>query len=156
MLEKRLKFYFEEAHKHIEKINRAKEVLSSVMPLDKDLFDTLEESKQDKLDIIAFRFANLQDLLGDKIFRLILEYSGFNTQKPFIELLSELERENLLDIDRWIELRGARNRISHEYPDDEDKLIESINFVYENLNYLTDLTKKLEEYFYAIKSKRDR
>ena len=156
MINKRLKFYFSEAKKHIEKIENAREVLSSAMPLSFNEFEKLDEQKQDKLDIMAFRFSKLQDLLGDKIFRLILEYSGFNATKPFIELLSELEKENLLNVDKWIELREARNKISHEYPDNEDKMMDSINFIYKNLSYMIELNYKLEEYFYAIENKRNK
>lgn len=156
IIEKRLIYYFLEATKHVQKISRAKEVLSTSMPLDFKAFEELNEVKQDKLDIMAFRFAKLQDLLGDKIFKLILEYSGFNAQKPFIEILSELEKENLLDVNIWIELRNSRNKISHEYPDDMGNLVEAINFIYDNLDYLIDLTQELEEYFYAIKKRRDK
>jgi len=155
MLEKRLKHYFNEANNHIDKIKKANMVLKSLMPLDLDRFQNLSEQEQDKLDILAFRFSKLQDLLGDKVFRNILEYSGFNVQRPFIELLSELEREGLLDLDMWIDLRGARNKIAHEYPDDEARLMEAIDFIYEKSDYLMGLSKKLEEYFYEIKRARD-
>jgi len=155
MLEKRLKHYFKEANNHIDKIKKANRVLKEVMPLNLNRLESLSEPEQDKLDILAFRFSKLQDLLGDKIFRNILEYSGFNVQRPFIELLSELEREGLLDLDVWIGLRGARNKIAHEYPDDEARLIEAISFIYEESDYLIGLSEKLEEYFYEIERARD-
>jgi len=155
MLQKRLSDYFKEAKVHIGKIQQANKILKEVMPLCSDSFETLSEKEQDKLDILAFRFSKLQDLLGDKIFRMILEYSGFNVQKKFIELLSELEKEGLLDLDKWIELRNARNKIAHEYPDEQDNLIEAINFIFEESAYLIDLTQKLEEYFDEITATRD-
>jgi hypothetical protein len=78
--------------------------------------------------------------LGDKIFRNILEYSGFNVQQSFVKLLSELEREGILDLNQWIEMRNARNRIAHEYPDNEEIMTSSINFIYEHSSYLIGLT----------------
>ena len=156
MMEKRLKLYFAEASGHIDKIKRANAVLAGVMPMNEEALESLPEAAQDKLDILAFRFSKLQDILGDKIFRMILEYSGFNVQRPFIELLGELEREGLLDLDLWIELRNARNKIAHEYPYDSEKLVSAINFIYSHSDYLIELTQKLEEYFYAIKNRRNR
>jgi hypothetical protein len=61
--------------------------------------------------------------LGEKIFRNLLNLMGYNTQKPFMEILAELEREGLIDIKEWIALRNARNAISHEYPYQEEKII---------------------------------
>jgi len=155
MLQKRLIDYFKEAKIHIEKIQKAKSILEKSMPLNLEDFENLNEQEQDKLDILAFRFAKLQDLLGDKVFRLILEFSGFNTQKKFIELLSELEKEGVLDLDKWIELRNARNDIAHEYPDNRENIIKAINFIFKESDYLISLTQKLEEYFYEIKKTRD-
>ena len=155
MLKKRLNHYFNEAKNHIDKIQKANRVLKDVMPIDISTLENLSEQEQDKLDILAFRFSKLQDLLGDKIFRNILEYSGFNVQQSFVKLLSELEKEGILDLNRWIELRNARNKIAHEYPDNEDNLTSSINFIYKNSDYLVELTNRLERYFNEITTERN-
>jgi len=155
MLQKRLRYYFDEAKNHIDKIEKANRVLKEVMPIDIAVLENLSEQQQDKLDILAFRFSKLQDLLGDKIFRNILEYSGFNVQQSFVKLLSELEKESILNLNRWIELRNARNRIAHEYPDNEESLTSSINFIYEHSGYLIELTYRLERYFDEITIKRN-
>ena len=154
ILEEKLERYFEEAKKHIRKIKSAKEVLQDVMPLSKESLAKLSEREQDKLDILIFRFAKLQDLLGRKIFRSILDFSGYESNVPFVEILSELEREGLIEVNRWMALRDARNAIAHEYPNEEGKIVDELNFIYEEVEYLTQLTQKLEEYFGAIKSKR--
>jgi len=155
MLKKRLTYYFNEAKNHIDKIEKANRVLDEIMPINITTLETLSEQQQDKLDILAFRFSKLQDLLGDKIFRNILEYSGFNVQQSFVKLLSELEKEGILDLNQWIELRNARNRIAHEYPDNEEILVGSINFIYEHSGYLIELTYRLERYFNEITTKRN-
>lgn len=152
---KRLELYFDEAQKHIAKINKSLDLLQVVMPLTSEKYIHLNEPQQDKLDVLVFRFAKLQDLLGDKIFRNILEYSGFNTtQKPFVKLLSELEKEGLLELNKWIELRGVRNTIAHEYPDDEATIIESINYIYENIKFLIEVVDRMQRYFDEIKTVR--
>lgn len=155
MLKKRLRYYFDEAENHIDKIQKANSILKEVIPIDIALLESLSEQQQDKLDILAFRFSKLQDLLGDKIFRNLLEYSGFNVQQSFVKLLSELQREGILDLNQWIALRNARNKIAHEYPDNEDNLTSSINFIYDNSDYLIELTYKLERYFDEITTRRD-
>ena len=155
MLKKRLDYYFDESQKHIIKIQKANEVLEEIMPIDVTTLENLNEQQQDKLDILAFRFSKLQDLLGDKIFRNILEYSGFNVQQSFVKLLSELEREGILDLNQWIEMRNARNRIAHEYPDNEEIITSSINFIYEHSSYLIELTNRLERYFDEITKERN-
>lgn len=155
MLKKRLRYYFDEAKKHIDKIQKANSILKEVMPIDIALLESLSEQQQDKLDILAFRFSKLQDLLGDKIFRNLLEYSGFNVQQSFVKLLSELQREGILDLNQWIALQNARNKIAHEYPDNGDNLTSSINFIYDNSDYLIELTYKLERYFDEITTRRD-
>ncbi len=154
ILKEKLERYFEEAKKHIQKIKSAKEILQNVMPLNEKSLVKLSEREQDKLDILIFRFAKLQDLLGRKIFRSILDFSGYESNVPFVEILSELEREGLIEINRWMALRDARNAIAHEYPNEEGKIVDELNFIYEEIEYLTQLTQKLEEYFGAIKSKR--
>jgi len=61
-IEKRLKFYFLEADKHIEKLKRIKKELNKYYPLDVDKFEDFNENQKDKIDILIFRFIKLQDL----------------------------------------------------------------------------------------------
>jgi predicted transcriptional regulator len=79
---------------------------------------------------------------------------GYNTQRPFIEILSELEREGIIETHKWIALKKARNALSHEYPYQEESLIEAINFLIENSNYLIEVTDRLKRLFNEIISKR--
>jgi len=153
MLKEKLKIYFFEGDKHIEKIKNAKNILIKHYPFTIDTFEELNEVEKDKLDVLAFRFAKLQDLIGDKIFRNILNLMGFNTQKPFIEILSELEREGFINTPKWIALRNARNSISHEYPYQEEKLIEAINYILENCDYLIEVFQKLKAFYETLKER---
>ena len=73
----------------------------------------------------------------------------------YVKLLAELEKEEILDINRWISLRDARNKIAHEYPDNEENLTSSINFIYQNSDYLIELTDRLERYFDEITTQRN-
>ncbi len=155
LVKERLTNYFNEAKKHIAKIESVKNLLDSCMPLSLEHFKNLSERELDKLDVLVFRFSKLQDLLGQRVFKNILEYSGFDTHISFVKILSELERESLLEVDRWRALRDARNTIAHEYPNEEDIMIDEINFIYQEVWYLVELTQRLEEYFNEINQTRD-
>ena len=137
----KFRLHLKEANLHIERLKEILEDLKKFYPLD---IDSLEEIDKDKLDAFAFRFAKLQDLLGAKIFREYLEYVNFPTQdKNFLELLKELNKEGIIDIDKWAEFRSVRNSIAHDYPYDESEKIEAINYLIKNIEYLFEVTKKI-------------
>jgi len=141
----RLRLHLKEAKLHIERLKEILSYLKQFYPLD---IDSLEDIDKDKLDAFAFRFAKLQDLLGTKIFREYLESIKFPTQnKNFLELLKELEKEGIVDIDKWAEFRNVRNSISHDYPYDESEKIEAINYLIKNIKYLFEITDKIKARF---------
>ena len=141
--EMRLKLHIKEANVHIERLKNILSYLEYFYPLN---YDSLEDIELDKLDAFVFRFAKLQDLLGTKIFREYLEKVNFPIQdKNFLILLKELEKEGIINIDKWAEFRGVRNSIAHDYPYDDSEKIEAINYLIKNINYLFDVTKKIED-----------
>lgn len=139
--DERLRFHLKEAAIHIKRLEETLEVLNQYYPIGANNSEVLK----DKLDVLAFRFAKLQDLIGNKIFREYLEFVEFPTEdKNFLELLRELEKEGIVDIDLWSKLRSARNSIAHDYPyEDEDK-IEAVNFLIKNVSYLIKIVKRIE------------
>ncbi len=155
MYKKRLNSYFIETQKHIELIEESLEVLEKKVPI-KD-YDSLNQLERFALNALIFRFSKLQDLIGAKIFRNYLEYSGFNTtEKSFFDILKEIEKESIIDIDSWNELRVLRNKIAHDYPKDADEVIESINLFISRVEVIISIAKKLEQKFYEIRKKRNR
>lgn len=154
-IEKRLELHLEESNIHIDRLNDVLKTLKHLYPLTVDKLETIPVETKDKLDVLAFRFSKLQDLLGSKIFREYLVVLQYPTEdKNFLELLKELEKEKLIDIDKWSEFRGVRNSISHDYPSEEDEKIDAINYLIENVEYLINIIKKIKEKFEIIK-KRD-
>jgi len=154
-IEKRLELHLEESNIHIDRLNDVLKTLKHLYPLTVDKLEMIPVEIKDKLDVLAFRFSKLQDLLGSKIFREYLVVLQYPTEdKNFLELLKELEKEKLINIDKWSEFRGVRNSISHDYPSEEDEKIEAINYLIENVEYLINIIKKIKEKFEIIK-KRD-
>jgi hypothetical protein len=73
------------------------------------------------LDQILFRFTKLQDATE---LRLVPATVALLSQ-PFedwamIDRLNRLEKLGFLDVDNWLRWRETRNRLAHEYPDQEE------------------------------------
>jgi hypothetical protein len=148
----KLALHLEESSVHISRLRDVLSYLKNLHPLTTEKFHSLSSTEKDKLDVLAFRFAKLQDLLGTKIFREYLAMLQYPVEdKNFLEILKELDKENILDIDLWSEFRGVRNAISHDYPSEEDEKIEAINYLIQNIEELIHITQKIKEHFEAIK-----
>jgi len=151
MVATRLEVYFSEAQKHIELIDESLEVLEA--PIKN--YDDLTQLQRFALNALIFRFSKLQDLIGSKIFRNYLDFSGLNlSDMSFFDILKEIEKESIVDIDSWDELRELRNKIAHDYPQELDEMLESINLFIKRSHELIVISKKLEKKFHAIKNAR--
>jgi len=148
-MQERLIQYFDEGNRHEELIVEALGALEPFLPIRS--YDALGSLERFALNALIFRFSKLQDLLGAKIFRTYLEYSGFTVQeRSFFELLKEIEKEGIIDIDTWNELRQLRNQVAHDYPTELDEVIESINLFIDKTGTLLDVFHALEEKYHAI------
>ncbi len=153
--EKRLVDYFDEAQKHIALISESLEVLEPKIPIEE--YESVNQLERFALNALIFRFSKLQDLIGVKIFRTYLDFSGFETaEKSFFDLLREIEKEGIVDIDSWSELRELRNKIAHEYPEEIDEMVESINLFIAKSGELVVISNRLEKKFNEIKKARSR
>jgi len=136
---KRIKTYLDEAKIHIK---RLKKVLSSIpYPFSKEY---LNDDLIDKLDVLAFRFSKLQSLIGEKLFREYLSLFYEIDNKSFFDILKLIEKEGIINIDKWSEFRKVRNFISHDYPMIDEEKIDAINFLIENVSDLFDIVNKME------------
>jgi hypothetical protein len=134
----RLQSYFDEGEVHIQKIKKALKKLP--YPFYSDI-DEFEET----LDMLAFRFSKLQSLIGEKLFREYLKANKFDVEgKSFLEILKEIEKEGIVDIDSWDEFRKVRNFIFHEYPLNEEEKYEKINFLIEKSLEIIEIFKRLK------------
>ncbi len=145
MNEYRLKTYLQEANVHIERLREILKEIKKYYPLNLDTFLNFNLEEKNLFDAFVFRFAKLQDLIGAKIFRNFLEYSDFITKgKSFLEILREIEKEGIIDIDTWMELRKIRNFLSHDYPQEDEEKIEYINLLIEKIPILFEVVEKIE------------
>ena len=87
------------------------------------------------LDSLSYRFLKIQSIIGEKLFKEVLEEIGISTlNKSFVEILSEIEREKIVDIEEWKSLRVIRNSLSHDYPEEIAEITEAINEILEKID----------------------
>ena len=99
------------------------------------------------LDTLIFRFMKLQDLMGGKIFPLLLNILGNDApNQTFIDVLNKLEKLGYLEsAHQWRNLRDARNDLSHEYAEDDKALAERTNEIINYANFLVSYWKVLKQ-----------
>ncbi len=140
-----LKKRFEKLEKHYIALKEYKVLIDNLLqesniykPL---IFNTLVPEKKAILDAYLKRFSSIQDFMGAKIFALLLEVAGINSNK-MSEVLYYVEKEQIIDsLENWIELREVRNELEHDYPED---LQEALN----NLKFCIESFAKIESYYF--------
>ena len=153
MVSSRLDFYLKEASIQIERLEDVLERLKNIYPLDLNKLENVGSYEKDMLDTLAFRFAKLQDLIGSRIFREFLKEMGYIVEeKTFLEILKEIEKEGVIDIDSWGEFREVRNFLSHEYPYSLEDRVEAINYLIYKTPVLIEVIRKIED---KVKRGRD-
>lgn len=117
----------------IEKIelhkSRAKTALLEIKnwpTLNSDLFEDFEKIKT--IDTFIYRFIKLQDMMGDKLFKIFLDEIGeYKDNMSLLDVLDKLEKFEIInDSYEWMEYRNLRNKLTHEYPNNEEDIVEGI------------------------------
>ena len=134
MIDQRVLKLFIECDKHLQRINHAAKKMASFMPLDASRYKQLSDDEVEHIDQFLFRFAKLQDAIGEKLFISMLEFFKEENlrSKPFIDILNRLEQLELLeDKNIWLELRKIRNNIAHQYEDEPERSADALNTIFE-------------------------
>ena len=111
---------------HRERAKHAMEEIVEWSVLDATLFEDFEKIKT--VDCFIYRFIKLQDLMGEKLFRYFLDEIGeYRDDMSLIDILDKLERFNIVENPTdWMRYRKLRNKLTHEYPNNEEDVIEGI------------------------------
>lgn len=125
----KLEKYFHECEKHLQRIDEAYDDMKDIVPLSVEKYKNLTKDEVQDLDQFLFRFSKLQDTMGDKIFRLLLEkYEGTLKPTPFIDMLNKLEKFGCIhSAKEWLHLRKLRNEVAHQYDDEPEEMTQAIN-----------------------------
>ena len=121
-----LKQVCEELEIHFRRVDALLPEIKSYFPFKESDFEDTEKIKT--IDSFIYRFTKVQDRMGEKFFPLILsELQEYKRSMALIDVLHRLEKLELLQSsDNWIEYRKLRNTLTHEYPENEDEIIEAI------------------------------
>jgi uncharacterized protein YutE (UPF0331/DUF86 family) len=144
-----IEFYLNLVENKLNVLEKYKKKLSNIysVPLKEEYFENDDLILEELLDAIVYKFNKIQSIISEKLFKLILEYVGINAkEKNFIEILSILDKEGILEIEKWRKLREIRNKITHDYPDELEEIVNGINELLENINYLKKVFEKLKNY----------
>lgn len=143
-LEERLNREFDICDRHIQRIDEALEAMNTDIPMSVDCYANLDENQIRCMDQFIFRFSKLQDAMGAKIFRYVLEYLDEDISTlPMRDILNRMERFNLIDsAEEWGYIRELRNEIAHDYPLLENDIVSILNELISKVPILKSIYKR--------------
>lgn len=135
---------------HADRIEKALVEIRKITPLTPQRLEEMDTHELGMTELLTGRFSKLQDVLGEKIFPMLLTLLGENIQnKSFIDRLNMLEKLGFLeDAQHWFIYRKVRNAFTHEYPDNMALLVK-------NLEDVMRLSAELCAYWYDLNQKID-
>ena len=128
---------------------RAKAALSEITSwdnLDASVFKDFQKVKT--VDTFIFRFIKLQDAMGEKLFKSFLDEIGdYQDYMSMIDVLDKLEKLRIIDnVRNWTKYRKLRNKLAHEYPDNEDSIVEGIKASMQVFDYFEQILSRISNY----------
>ena len=137
----------------LEKINLHKKRLKLALAeieqwddLDSDIFEDFEKIKT--VDTFIYRFIKLQDIMGEKLFKAFLNKIGeYKNSMSLLDILDKLEKFEIIDnANRWMQYRKLRNQLTHEYPNNEDDIIDGIKIAITSFVEIEIILDNITEY----------
>ncbi len=132
---------------HLRRLHYAVGQTEKIFPLNKNIYQSLNDAQIGNIDQLVFRFTKLQDELGTNTFRYVLVYLQEDIiDKPFRDILNRLERLKIIDSsDTWLSLRELRNDLAHEYPMMLEETIDKLNHLFVQLPVLENIFITIEQ-----------
>lgn len=114
--------------------------------LDCDIFENFEKIKT--IDTFIYRFIKLQDIMGEKLFKVFLDEIGeYKDSMSLLDILDKLEKFEVIDESiKWMEYRKLRNKLTHEYPNNEQDIIDGIILSIEVFDEIENIIEKIVNY----------
>lgn len=107
-----------------------------------DAFEMLNIETKAVLEAYLKRFSSLQDYLGAKVFKGLLDISGISYSK-MSEVLTLIEKEEIVSLDTWIEFRNIRNDLEHDYPDELEEALSDLRYCVDSFDALEAIVQKV-------------
>lgn len=135
-----------EAIRTARRLKSSLDRLNKTFPLNELTLTNADDDLFDKLDAFRVRFSDLQDCMGNKLFRGILKLED---EKIFTmpDILNAIEKRNIFDnTQQWKTIREVRNSFSHDYPETENEKIEALNLAYKTAPELLLIISNIQQY----------
>jgi len=132
--------------KHFEALKEYKEFIEKMgFDFSLEAFEKLDISQKAVLEAYLKRFAALQDYLGAKVFKSLLDISAISYSK-MSEVLTLIEKEDIISLDKWIEFRNIRNELEHDYPDEIEEALEDLKCCVDSFEYMQEVVQKVFDF----------
>ncbi len=136
-----IKTDIELCHLHLSRMEFANKQLEGFLPLTFETYNKLDAFQISYIDQYLFRFAKLQDTMGNRFFPNLLEALAEPIDNmAFIDILNRLEKFKVIESkNSWLEMRKMRNSASHEYPQTINERIDGINLLFEQFTAIANI-----------------
>lgn len=137
---------FATADIHVKRLKYGLRRLQGKYPITVQQVEELKEEDLLLWELLTSRFSRLQDLLGNKIFTVVLSLTGENVDSwTMIDKVNKLEKLGLLPSSgSWLEMRLLRNHLSHEYPTHPEITANYLNQTVEAIPLLLKIVEELK------------
>ena len=137
---------FNEAYRSAKLLVMSFHRTSKLIPITFEEMIKMSPDNLDRLDAFRVRFCDLQDSLGNKIFRsiLALEEEEIGSQ---LDILNKMEKRQIFSsFNEWKNLRNVRNLFAHDYPDTDDQKAEALNIAHKYTFQLIEILNNVKKY----------
>lgn len=133
---------------HVKRIESSLKQVKTIFPITVELLLNIDEQNLLNLEMLSSRFSKLQDLIGVKLFSLVLELAGDHADVPtVIDKVNRLEKIGLdINYKTWAKIREIRNHLSHEYPDNPEITAANLNEFNEYVSKLLQIYQNLKAF----------
>jgi hypothetical protein len=136
----------EKVQRHYEALREYKAYIEATsFDFSVERFRELDTPQKAVLDAYLKRFAALQDYLGAKVFKSLLDASGIAYTK-MSEVLTLIESEGIISLDRWIEFRNIRNDLEHDYPDELAETLQDLAYCVRHFDYMEQVVADVMQF----------
>ncbi len=99
------------------------------------------------MDQMIYRFSKLQDTMGRKLFRALLDAVGeWESTMTMIDTLNKLDKYGILDLALWQKLRDIRNEIAHNYEDEAEATRKILSDIEASLPLVDEVLERVENF----------
>jgi len=142
--------YIHECRKHKLRIEKSSAKVKEIFPLSVSRYEKLSDDEVEAIDQYLFRFAKLQDTIGEKLFKMVAsEYLEEIRVVPFLDILNQLEKIGIVEVNTWKRLRDIRNNIAHQYDDEPLEMSEALNSIFAHRDELLAVFENIENFYEA-------